>query len=54
MYHYPETQKHTEYYQLQMIGDERKLPDYIKLGLRVYILLTRLGGKSYAIMECVS
>jgi|SRR6267143_1182557 len=40
-----------EYYQLQMRGENRKLPKYIGLHDRLFVALSKVGGRTYATLE---
>jgi hypothetical protein len=40
-----------EYYQLRFNGDNRSLPEYLKLNDQLIVLLAKASGRSYAIVE---
>jgi hypothetical protein len=40
-----------EYYQIRFIGQDRTLPGYLKSNDQVFVLLTMIGSRSYAIIE---
>jgi hypothetical protein len=40
-----------EYYQLQVRGEDRSLPRYIKLQDRLLVVLFKAGARSYAVLE---
>jgi hypothetical protein len=39
------------YYQLKFVGDDRRLPEYLGKGTRVYVFLVRMRDSNYAIIE---
>lgn len=41
------------YYQLKFTGEHRDVPCYVEKGAQVYVLLVRMDGTNYAIIEHV-